>query len=160
MRSPGAPSFGTPAQAQASSAPVRYSTPGQNTCVVSTLPEHGIGGITRSTVENSPASPIFASPNENIGPLVQCLVDGDPISSLTGPDFACVCTNKLWIAWCPRAKEHYSTAILYSSWLTHYPCLCGWTLSMPQLPWCCPKAASHFLDWVSHYCSMYTRDVG
>jgi hypothetical protein len=146
LRPRSAPNFSTSVQA---SAPVRRNTPGQDTYVVSTLPNQRIGGTTRVTRSNSPVRPLPASLIESNGPLVQGLVDGySPIPPLAGPipDYSaqsCVCTSTHWSAWCPRVWEHVK---LYSSL---GPCFCGWAQSMPQLPRCCPKAASHFLDWVS-----------
>ena len=152
--------FSTGAQATAL---LRCSIQSQNTCISSALSDQGIDETNRATFEDSPARPVPAPLIENSGSLVQGLLTGhDLVPSFTVPilnDSAkpCVCTSKWWFAWCPRAMEHYT---LYSPGFTNHPCLCGWTLSTPQLPRCCPKAASHLLDWVSHDHVIYSRSVG
>jgi hypothetical protein len=159
----GAPNFSTDAQASALD---RNSIPGRNTYVSSTPPDQSVGETSHATFENSPARPVPAPFIGNNGSLVQGLVAGyGLIPSLTrpvpnDPTKPCVCTSQWWFAWCPRALEHFRYIRLYSSWFIHYPCCCGWALSMPQLPRWCPKVASHFLDWVSHDHPIDTRSVG
>jgi len=153
-----APNFST------ATALLRCSMQGQNTCVSSALSYQRIGEANRATFEDSPARLVPAPLIENSGSLVQGLLAGyGLVPSLTvpipnDPAMPCVCTNKWLFPWCPRAMEHYT--YLYSTWFTYHPCLCGWALSTPQLPRCCPKAASHLLDWVSHDHAMYSRSVG
>jgi len=161
-----APNFSPDTQA---SALVHCNIPGRNTYASSTLPDPRIGEVNHATFETSPARPVPASLIENNGSLVQCLAAGyglapfltGPIPNITNdPTKPCVCTSEWWFAWCPRPLEHLSLEILYSSWFIHYPCYCGWALSMPRFSRWCPKVASHFLDWVSHDRLMSTRGVG
>lgn len=116
------------------------------------------------------SSPLPEPPIEDNDSPLQGLVPGYRlIRPLNGPvsnsDCAkpCVCTIKLWCAWCPRAQEHYNSTVLHSSRFIHYPCRCGWTLSMGDIPKWCPKAASHLLDWVRTTivgCVMCSKGVG
>lgn len=145
-----APNFSTGAQATAL---LRRSIPRPNTCDSGALSDQTTGETNRATFEDSPARPVPAPLIENSGSLIQGLFAGydiAPSHTVPIPNDSvkpCVCTSKWWVAWCPRAMEHYT---LYSPRFIHHPCVCGWALSTPQLPRCCPKAASHLLDWVSH----------
>ena len=150
------PNISTGAQA---SAQVHCSIPGQTTYVPSTIYDQRISETNSTTYENSSTRPVAAPLIENGGSPVQGLPGRyDLVHSLTGPipnssAKPCVCTSKWWFAWCPQALEHYT--FVYSPWHIHHPCLCGWALSTPQLPRCCPKVGSHLLDWVSHDHIMY-----
>ena len=108
----------------------------------------------RDFIHLAPASPVSAQPIGNNGSPVQVPVTG---SLPDGSEKRCVCTSTSWFPRCPRAQGHYHSTTSNPS---QYPSYCGWALSKAQLPKCCPKAASHFLDWVSHDRPMRTEDVG
>lgn len=145
------------------SAQVLCSIPGQNTYVSSTISEQSIGETNSATFDDSPTRPVSAPLIENSGSPVQALparygiVQSLTVPTPNGNAKHCVCTNKWWFAWCPRALEH--CAFVYYPWPIHHPCVCGWALSTPQLPRCCPKVANHLLDWVSYDHTMYSRIV-
>lgn len=146
-------------------APVGDSSLGQNAYI-----SNSAGVATqcepRDLIRFVQASPVPLLHIGDTGSLVQDLITVcDLISRFDSPvsnHFAksCVCSTKYWLLWCPRVAEHYNSAILYSSWVINYPCICEWKFPMAQLPRWCPKAASHLLDRVSHYLLTYTTDIG